>query len=741
MANSKEAQPIGGFFGTDTAAASKVARHWRWAQLRQMWAGFFRTMVVAPTRGSFSLWAPWAFCAGAAAYFYPLQEPVALVPLVVFLICAGFLVYLRRFTSPQFVWAGFVLALIAAFMAGWGAAQWRSHIRAAPVLKGQSTVYRGEGRVLAVDKERGHRARYLIAPQTLGRLRANQTPKRIRISSFRQDAEPGDRVTFTAALQAPAAASFPGAYNFARDAWFKQIGGTGFSYGHLHLVPANERARTVPLRLAKVRRAMALRIRENLGGQKGAVAAALVTGDRSAISQETADDLREAGLAHMLAISGLHMGLVAGLVFGGGAMVLAAIPFIGRRYDARKPAALLGLAVAVVYLLLSGASAPTQRAFVMTAVVLAAVLFDRRALSLRTISLAALIVVALSPENVISPCFQMSFAAALALIAFYEWAGARRRVLPKGVGNRPWQLALRLLTILAALALTSLIAGLATGPFAAFYFHRTAVYGLIANMAAMPVFTFIVMPSLLAGTLLNTIGAGAPFFALAGWGLDIIMGIAHKVSHYPGALARLNAAPALVLVLIAIGLLLVCLMRQRRRLWGVGLILSGLGIWVTISVPDGVLTPTGGALKVLVQGEEDVIGFGDISQFEMEQFATALAIAPEHALRLKKMKKKLPCDASGCTAMLKDGRRVVFNRQLGQLAEDCRAADLVITSLQPTARNIANCPDGKLISAAKFNGKTALLYMGQPVKIRPVRAVQRKWNLPEKQDGYRYTNQ
>ncbi|MDQ7078469.1 MAG: ComEC/Rec2 family competence protein [Robiginitomaculum sp.] len=712
MANSKEAQPIGGFFGTDTAAASKSARRWHWGRVRPFWAGMIKSMVVAPTRGSFSLWAPWAFCAGAAAYFFPSHEPLWPVPVFVFLLCAIALIYLRRFTSSQFVWLGFVLALIAAFMAGWGVAQWRSYARAAPVLKGQSAVYRGKGRVVAVDKERGHRARYLIAPQTLGRLPPRQIPKYIRISSFRQDAEPGDRVRFTAALQAPAAASFPGGYNFIRDAWFKQIGGTGFSYGHLHLMPATEPASAAPLYLAKIRRGMALRIRENLGGQKGAVAAALVTGDRSAISEETADDLREAGLAHMLAISGLHMGLVAGLVFGGGAMVLAAIPAIGRRYDARKPAALLGLAVAIVYLLLSGASAPTQRAFVMTAVVLAAVLFDRRALSLRTISLAALIVIALSPENVISPGFQMSFAAALALIAFYEWVGMRGQILPKGGGTTPWQLVLRFLGILAALALTSLIAGLATGPFAAFYFHRTAVYGLIANMAAMPVFTFVVMPSLLTGTLLNPIGAGAPFFALAGWGLDVIMGIAHTVAHYPGALARINAAPALVLGPITIGLLLVCLMRERRRLWGLALILSGLGLWTQTSVPDGVVTSTGGALKVQIQGQESVIGFGDISQFELEQFATALAIAPERAVRLKKAKKQLPCDASGCSARLKDGRRVVFNRQLDHLAEDCRVADLVITTLRPTARNVANCPDGKLITGSRRAGVSPSALMG-----------------------------
>ena len=225
---------------------------------------------------------------------------------------------------------------------------------------------------------------------------------------------------------------------------------------------------------------------------------------------------------------------------------------------------------------------------------------------------------------------------------------------------------------------------------------------------------------------------GAPFFALAGWGLDVIMAIAHKVSHFPGALVRINAAPALVLGLIAIGLLLVCLMRQRRRLWGVGLLLFGFGLWAMTSVPDGIITPTGGALKVLVQGEEGVIGFGDISQFELEQFASALAISPENAVRIKKANKLLPCDASGCTAMLKDGRRIVFNRQLGKLEEDCRVSDLVITSLRPTMRNQANCPDGKLINTSMRESGSALIYMDKHTRLQPVKASHRQWNSSEK---------
>ncbi len=729
MTNSKEAQTSDDIL--DGAMSIRVKPQWGGhgfsAHLLKycVKAGLFDV----PARGSFALWAPWIFCLGVATYFFPLHEPNPALPVFIIALSLTLGWVLRRFDHAGAVWLVFVLALLAAFSFGWAAAQWRSHTRAGPVLSDQSRVYKGEGLVLAVDKERGHRARYLIAPDALGRLAAAQIPKRIRISGFINDAEPGQRVRFTAALQAPASPLFPGAYNFARSAWFQRIGGTGFSYGHIHV----DASRTVQhggfqLALAKIRRSMAQAIRTDLGGQKGAVAAALVTGDRSAISEQTADDLRASGLAHMLAISGLHMGLVAGLVFGLGGMILAAIPSIGRRFDARKPAAVIGLLVAIGYLLLSGGSAPTQRAFVMTAVVLSAVLFDRRALSIRTISLAALVVAALSPENVISPGFQMSFSAALALIAFYEWAGPRVRVLPRAVGLSPLAWVSRLAAVLGALALTSLIAGLATGPFAAFYFHRTAVYGLAANIAAMPVFTFIVMPSLLAGTLLDFVGMGAPFFVLAGWGLDVIINIAHFTAQTPGAILHIPAAPATVRGIITIGLLMLALLRKARRIWGALLMAVGFALWANVDVPDGLITPEGGAVRVATKEKDVLIGYGDMSGFVLEQFASALAMEPDDAMPLKKAGTTLPCDVSGCVTNLHDERVLVFNQLLGQLAEDCRQADIVVTTFRPSARNAAYCPKTTLITPPKPADESELLFLYPQVRLETQPASKRPWS-------------
>ncbi len=730
MANSKEAQPLWAFSVLSLLMAKALVGVWRQICDKSWWIKLWQSAIAMPMRGRFSLWAPWFFCAGAASYFYPPAEPSVVLPFAVIFLCVVPGVLQLRFAGLCSVWLVFVLGLTIFFAAGWGAAQWRGYTRSAPTLTQQTKVYKGQGQVLAVDKERGHRARYLLAPQTLGRLTPEQMPKRIRVSGFSGDAEPGDQVRFTAALQAPSTPRFPGGYNFALAAWFKQIGGTGFSYGHIHTEDIEELqvGKKAGLKLAQTRRAMALRIRHDLAGQKGAVAAALVTGDRSAIAEQTAEDLRAAGLAHMLAISGLHMGLVAGLVFAASGMILAAVPAIGRQYDARKPAAIMGLIVAVGYLLLSGGSAPTQRAFVMTAVVFIAVLFNRRALSIRTISLSAFVVVALAPENVISPGFQMSFAAALSLIAFYEWARGRFQLLPVFSGSWPITMLLRTLSVLAALALTSFIAGMATGPFAAFYFHRTAVYGLLANIAAMPIFTFIVMPSLLAGTLFDIIGAGAPFYYIAGWGLDVIIDIAHSVALLPGALIRVTAAPPMVLALIAVGILSVCLMRGFRRAWALLPIILGITIWMNIPQIDGVITKDGGALRVFVEGKEKLLGFGAFSRFELEQFASVLAIDPVDAVRMKKAAKLLSCDVSGCTARLNDGRLVVINSKLARLTEDCYFADLVFTEYIPTNRNALNCASGKLVSSAIGEGQAALLYLNGQTEMRTRPARARLWS-------------
>lgn len=469
-----------------------------------------------------------------------------------------------------------------------------------------------------------------------------------------------------------------------------------------------------------------------LDGQKGAIAAALITGDRAAVSDDTAEALRRAGLAHLLAISGLHMGLVAGFVFTITSIVFAAIPQIGNRYDGRKAAALFGLAAGFGYLVMSGASAPTQRAFIMISIIFAAVLFNRRALSLRTISLAALIIAVLAPEHVVSPGFLLSFSATLGLIAFYEWARLHL-ILFRPVENQTDGIIAKIIQktgmVLFAMVMTSLVAGLATSPFAAWFFNRTAVYGVLANALAMPLFTFLVMPFLLIGTALDVVGWGTPFYMIAGFGLDCIIDIAHTVSALPGAVLSMPSAPAHVLFILAVGFLWLCLGKGMLRVGGLLIMLLGYVLWMLGPVPQGWLGPNGGALVIRQSGTAaQVAGFGQVSNFDLAVFAGRVGIDPSRIYKMDR-KSQGDCDAAGCSVRFSDGRLIVINKDAAAFATDCVLADIVISWHPISARTASMCNHTDWLSGAGIRAAELYLEKEPHLKYLPVR--KRLWSQPD----------
>ena len=276
-----------------------------------------------------------------------------------------------------------------------------------------------------------------------------------------------------------------------------------------------------------------------------------MTGDRGGIPENTLQDLRDAGLAHLLAISGLHMALFAGTLFWGVRAALALVPGLALTAPIKKWAAALALAGAAGYLLVSGASVATQRAFVMFALIFIAVLTDRPAITLRNVALAALIILVLTPEAVLEASFQMSFAAAAALVAFYEGARGWVTRLSQAAVERGW--AARGALYLGGIALTSIVASLATSPFAAFHFNRVVDFGLVANLAALPLVGFIVMPAALVAFILMPVGLEALPLWVAGQGIHAILWVAHQVASWPGAVSLLPAMPQVTLAATALG--------------------------------------------------------------------------------------------------------------------------------------------------------------------------------------------
>ena len=373
-----------------------------------------------------------AFGIGVAAYFAWPHEPAVWVVFVLCAVASGvWAVFQHKLWSG--VGAAWLILMVAL---GAGRSVWHTSATDAPRLPQQERTYRIECWVSAIEKS-GSSERYIVELLVVENMEQRRLPEKIRIRLTKRPDPPieaGATINWLVAAKAPPGRVVPGGYHPGQAAYFKGIGGFGFGYG------APERQADAQLgawdevrrRVVRWRYRLADRIIAAAPEETSGLQAALMTGVRRFIPAEQTENLRVAGLAHILAISGLHMALLAGGTYSGLALILACILPLSRRYDVRKFAAGAAIAAATFYLVLSGASVATQRAWVMSSIFFLAIILDRRAVSMRSVSVAALITLALHPESLMSVGFQMSFAAVAALVAVYQaW---QRYRLPIGVG-------------------------------------------------------------------------------------------------------------------------------------------------------------------------------------------------------------------------------------------------------------------------------------------------------------------
>ncbi|MBB5751306.1 ComEC/Rec2 family competence protein [Prosthecomicrobium pneumaticum] len=493
----------------------------------------------------------------------------------------------------------------------------------------------------------------------------------------------GDAVTLKARLRPPSGLAMPGGYDYARAAFFAGIGATGFAYGKakpatLGRAPLDIRSRAP---LEAVREAMRDRILAVLPGEQGAIAVALTIGDMGGLTRETEDAMRLSGLAHVLSISGLHMVIVAGAAFFAVRALLALSPALALRYPIKKWAAGAALAVGLFYLLISGLGVATQRSFIMIAVVFVAVLLDRRGVSLRNVATAALIVMALAPDSLLSASFQMSFAATLALVAGYE--ALARRLLPRPEGVATGGLAGvsgRFGLWAGGMTLTSLLAGLATTPFGLHHFQRAAPLSVLANLAAMPVVDLLVMPAALVAALAMPFGLEALPLRLVGVGIDYMILVAHVVAELTGANAGAVAAPpVLALPLFVGGFLWLCLWRERWRLLGLVPIAASAIAFLLPQPPDILVSPAGDTVAIRAAEGRLVFLGKPPDGFVADTWLRADGDPRRH--KAEDLAAGALCDPLGCTAPLPDGRLVALVRAAPAFEDDCRLAAVVVTPL------------------------------------------------------------
>ena len=612
-----------------------------------------------------------AFGGGVALYFALDREPASWVAIAAGLIAAGLAVLTVRTT---------LFALTAALLAataGFSAAMLRTAAQP-PLLDLPARAVTVEGVVVSVDiLPEGRRVR-LTGATLLGE--GAKLPRDLRIRLHRSDLEqvlPGERVRVRALIRPPAPPASPGAFDFQRHAFFLGLGGVGFALAPAERLASANIPRT-SASLAALRQTIIQRVLAALGGTEGSVAAALLTGQRQAIPEPVLEDLRRAGLAHLLAVSGLHVGIVAGLAYLVCRFALALWPPLLLHLSAKKVAAVVGVAAGFGYMLLTGSQVPMRRAVAMAALVALAVLLDRRLSALRALAFAALVVLTLQPEALLGASFQMSFAAVLALVAV--WEGVRRSWLsPRRERGLPARLAVGFVAVL----LTSLVASAATAPFVAHHFQRVPLYGPVANAVAVPLTSFWIMPWGLLALALMPLGLEPLALAPMGWGISAVVAVAETVSSWPLAAPALPATPSWTPAAAALGLVLLCLARPVLKPLGLVVLAAGPLAAVLSPQPDVLIAPDGRALALRLEGSWHLLARPDADRFVLAQWRQRAGDLPFHPLSPRlPPSPAIRCDGTACLIGPDERPNAILVLREGAVAPWCGRAPLIL-SLEP----------------------------------------------------------
>lgn len=508
-------------------------------------------------------------------------------------------------------------------------------------------------------------------------------PPRVRVNVAEKDRpdglEPGARVHLRAWLMPPAPAAVPGAYDFARAAWFQGLGASGKALGAVSVTaPATETGWRA--RIADWRQRLADHIRERLDGSEGGVAAALATGDQGGIGEEDAEAMRRSGLAHLLSVSGLHLTAVVGAVMLLTLKLLALSPALALRFRLVVVAAGVGAAAGIAYTLLTGSEVPTVRACIAALLILAGIAIGREALTLRLVAVGALVILLLWPESLPGPSFQLSFAAITAIVVLHDHPRIHALLARRDEGW-PQKMGRGLL----ALVLTGVAVEAALAPIALFHFHRTGLYGAFANIVAIPLTTFIIMPIEALALFLDLFGLGEPFWWLAGQALSFLMWLARTAAEAPGAVVLSPAIPAAAFGLMAAGGIWICLWRTGWRRWGLVPVALGAAWALSARPPDLLVTGDGRHLALRTETGELAILRGKAGDYVRDLFSEASALEDE-LLEIEQL-GEAACTEDFCAAPVrKDGTvwRLLATRsdrlvEFAPLTRACRAADIVVS--------------------------------------------------------------
>lgn len=675
-------------------------------------------------RERIGLWLPVALGVGIAAWFaLPAKAHwIGLLLLLAAGLCGGLLIGWQSRLGRLVVLGCGVMA--AGVLLIWTRAVWV----AAPVLAGPVVTEFSAIVERAEPLPAKGQIRILALPQNRTDL-----PPRVRLTLRSEQAATltgGETIGVRARLMPPPTASLPGGYDFAQRAWFDRIGAVGTVLGDVSRTP-RAGATTPPLRAR-----LSAHIHGQVDGSAGGIAAALVTGDRGAISEADEEAMRRSGLAHLLSISGLHVTAVVGFAMLLTMRLLALSRRLALAGYVLPLAAAAGALAGGGYTLLAGAEVPTLRSFIAALLVLIAFLMGREALTLRLVAAGALIVLIWRPESLAGPSFQLSFAAVTAIIALHESRPMRSFLMRR---EEPWPV--RFGRAIAGLLLTGLVVEVALAPIALFHFHKAGLYGALANVVAIPLTTFVIMPAEALALLFDSVGLGAPFWWITEQALLALIGLAHGVADAPGAVAMMPSFPRWSFALAVFGGLWLLLWKTGWRRVGAVPLAIGMAALLVQPRPDLLVTSDGRHIAAALPDGGYALLRDRAGDYVRDSMAEAAGVdAPLAALTDL---DHVECNRDFCRWSQGEGsaRRIILasrgrDRIEGaEMAAACAAADVVISD-----RWLPHECVGRWITIDRDSLATSgglALYMGEkPEAVATLRAGDgHPWRLPQQLSG------
>lgn len=573
------------------------------------------------------------------------------------------------------------LAAVALVSLGWTVAQMRTIMVDAPVLTRslKATMVEGTINTLSeLDSNRG--TRVILHDLVIEDLTPAETPHAVRLTIRKDDdLRPGQRIRVLAGLNPPSPPVMPDGYDFQRHAYFQRLGAFGFAYNAPEIL-----AQTQGGALERFRQEQSRNVEKTITQPEASIVSALLLGERAAIPEKTWEEIRSAGLAHVISISGLHISMIAMGVFFAVRFLMALYPPLALRYPIKKYAAMIALIAAIAYAIMVGLTVPTVRSVMMTGLVLTAIMLDRSPFSLRLVAFSAFLILLATPEAITGPSFQMSYAAVAALVFFYDesrefWANQNK----KGGWFR------RMMIVLIGCCITSIIATIATAPYSMFHFQQFPIYSVIGNVLATPVIGFIIMPAAIFVYLLMPFGLDFIPLWLMGHGVSAMLWISHVISTWNYASLALVAWPLSSLIAFTLSGLTIMVLRGRLRFAAIIPLIIGVFFVVSYRPPD-ILASSSSKLFMVTTPEKSVwLSNRRSDKFSAENWIRAAGINPannkpwpkegilesgtgNHAMRLS-------CDLYGCLGTI-NMQRIAFSFDPRTLTDDCQPGVTIIAN-------------------------------------------------------------